>query len=60
MRERKMDNKELVKEFFMGLFLLILSPIYVTLGVFWLARYEILDLYIGCFRALTFRKFGDE
>jgi hypothetical protein len=55
MRERKMDNKELVKEFFIGFFLLILSPIYVTLGVFWLARYEIIDFYKDCFKALTFR-----
>jgi hypothetical protein len=52
-------NKELVKkrvkEFFIGLFLLILSPIYVPLGLLWASRYDVLDFYIDCFRALTFR-----
>jgi|GEM_PF-1780858 len=55
-----MDNKELIKEFFLGLFLFILSPIYVPLGALWGYRYEIIDFYIDCFRALTFRKFEDE
>jgi hypothetical protein len=57
MKEKKMneEHKKLVKEFFIGFFLLILSPIYVPLGVFWLARHEVLDFYIDCFRALTFR-----
>tara|TARA_R110000764_G_scaffold50492_1_gene111163 strand:- start:324 stop:488 length:165 start_codon:yes stop_codon:yes gene_type:complete len=49
------QHKELVKEFFIGLFLLILSPIYVPLGLLWGSRYEVLDFYIDCFRALTFR-----
>tara|TARA_B110000879_G_scaffold197346_1_gene267950 strand:+ start:429 stop:611 length:183 start_codon:yes stop_codon:yes gene_type:complete len=56
-KEKKMNeqHKELVKEFFIGLFLLILSPIYVPLGLLWGSRYEVLDFYIDCFRALTFR-----
>jgi len=48
-------NKKLVKEFFIGLFLLILSPVYVPLGLIWEHRYEVLDFYIDCLRAITFR-----
>tara|TARA_B110000858_G_scaffold157989_1_gene180970 strand:- start:6 stop:188 length:183 start_codon:yes stop_codon:yes gene_type:complete len=56
-KEKKMNeqHKELVKEFFTGLFFLIASPVYVPLGILWMARYEVLDFYIDCFRALTFR-----
>ena len=48
-------NRQKIKDFFIGLFLLILSPIYVTLGALWGYRYEILDFYEDCFRAITFQ-----
>tara|TARA_R110002074_G_C12120452_1_gene627067 strand:+ start:42 stop:209 length:168 start_codon:yes stop_codon:yes gene_type:complete len=53
-------NKEQIKEFFIGLSLLILSPVYVPLGLLWHHRYEVLDFYIDCFRALTFRGYDDK
>mgnify|MGYP003680210667 FL=1 len=53
-------NKEQIKEFFIGLSLLILSPVYVPLGLLWGARYEVLDFYIDCFRAITFRGYNSD
>ncbi len=53
-------NKELVKEFFTGLFFLIVSPVYVPLGALWMARHEIIGFYIDCFRALTFRGYDSD
>tara|TARA_R110002126_G_scaffold204216_1_gene351625 strand:+ start:281 stop:448 length:168 start_codon:yes stop_codon:yes gene_type:complete len=53
-------NKEQIKEFFIGLSLLILSPVYVPLGALWIARHEIIGFYIDCFRALTFRGYDSD
>ena len=49
-------NKELIKDFFLGAFFLIISPVYVPLGALWGYRGEIVDFYIQCFRALTFQE----
>jgi len=49
-------NRELVKDFFLGAFFLIISPVYVPLGLCWHYRNEIVDFYIQCFRALTFQE----
>jgi len=53
-------NKELIKDFFMGAFFLIVSPVYVPLGALWIARHEIIGFYIDCFRALTFRGYDSD
>jgi len=48
-------NRQKIKEFFIGLSLLILSPVYVPLGALWIARHEIIGFYEDCFRAITFQ-----
>ena len=50
------EHKELIKDFFIGAFFLIVSPVYVPLGICWEHRGEIKDFYIQCFRALTFQE----
>lgn len=49
-------NKELIQDFFIGVFHLIISPVYVPLGLCWEHRGEIVDFYIQCFRAITFKE----
>jgi len=49
-------NKKLIKYFFKGAFFLVISPIYVPLGLCWEHRGEIVEFYIKCFRAITFKE----
>jgi len=49
-------NKKLIKYFFKGAFFLVISPVYVPLGLCWEHRGEIVDFYIQCFRAITFKE----
>ena len=49
-------NKELIQDFFIGVFHHIISPVYVPLGLCWEHRGEIVDFYIQCFRAITFKE----
>ena len=48
-------NKLKIKYFFIGVFHLVISPVYVPLALCWEHRDEIVDFYMQCFRAVTFR-----
>ena len=49
-------NKLKIKYFFIGVFHLVISPVYVPLAILWEERDDIKDYYSQCFKAVTFRE----
>ena len=49
-------NKSKIKYFFIGLFYLVISPVYIPAMILWEERDDIKDYYAQCFRAITFNR----
>lgn len=52
-------NKKL-KHFCLGVMFLIIGPVYVPALILWQERDEIIDFYLQCFKAITFKDLSNE
>jgi len=54
-RGKNVMNKSKIKLFFIGVFHLVISPVYIPAMILWEERDDIKDYYSQCFKAVTFR-----